>query len=190
MAKRISLREFQMRLVDRLTSAVRGETSRALLGVQAGKDYWLLNLSDAGEVVPVPTVMPVPLTKPWFAGVVNIRGMLYSVVDFSAFQGGEPTVLNSDARLLLVGVKHGINSALLVSKTLGLRSPETLEARAATESTPSAYPWVGETLHDTQAQVQAQTQTQRSSMSVSALTWRQLNIKPLLSHPGFLDVSR
>ncbi len=189
MAKRISLREFQMRLVERLTSAVRGETSRALLGVQAGKDYWLLNLFDAGEVVPVPTLMPVPLTKPWFAGVVNIRGMLYSVVDFSAFQGGEPTVLNSDARLLLVGVKHGINSALLVSKTLGLRSPETLEVSAvSTESAPSAYPWVGEVLHDTPAQVQAQ--TQRSSMPVSALTWRQLNIKPLLSHPDFLDISR
>lgn len=185
MAKRISLREFQMRLVERLTSAVRGETSRALLGVQAGKDYWLLNLSDAGEVVPVPTLMPVPLTKPWFAGVVNIRGMLYSVVDFSVFQGGEPTVLNSDARLLLVGVKHGINSALLVSKTLGLRSPETLDVSpASTEPLHVGQPWVGEVLHDTQAQIQ------RSTVSASVLAWRRLNIKPLLSHPGFLDISR
>lgn len=186
MAKRISLREFQMRLVERLTSAVRGEKSRALLGVQAGKDYWLLNLSDAGEVVPVPALMSVPLTKPWFSGVVNIRGMLYSVVDFSAFQGGEPTVLNSDARLLLVGVRHGINSALLVSRTLGLRSMETLEAEPASpENTFHAQPrqaWVGESFHD------AQTQTQRSS--VSGIVWRTLNLKPLLSHPGFLDISR
>lgn len=177
MAKRISLREFQMGLVERLTSAVRGETSRALLGVQTGKDYWLLNLSEAGEVVPVPDMMPVPLTKPWFTGVVNIRGMLYSVVDFSAFQGGEPTALNSDARLLLVGMRHGINSALLVSRTLGLRSPDTLDALpVTTEETGRVQPWVGQSFRDTQRQ--------------TTMVWCRLNLKPLLSHPGFLDISR
>ena len=34
--KKISLREFQESLVQRLTSARAGQTSRALLGVQAG----------------------------------------------------------------------------------------------------------------------------------------------------------
>jgi len=124
MAKRISLREFQVGLVERLTSAARGENSRALLGILAGRDYWLLNLSDAGEIVPLPPLAAVPLTKPWFLGIANIRGILYSVVDFSAFQGGEPTQLNSDARLLLVGARHGINCALLVSRTLGLKNPK------------------------------------------------------------------
>ena len=45
--KKISLREFQESLVQRLTSARAGQTSRALLGVQAGRDHWLLDLSDS-----------------------------------------------------------------------------------------------------------------------------------------------
>lgn len=74
MAKRISLREFQESLVERLNSAQRGATRRALLGVASGDDLWLLDLSDSGEVVPLPELTTVPLTKPWFAGITNIRG--------------------------------------------------------------------------------------------------------------------
>ncbi|MBP9714372.1 MAG: chemotaxis protein CheW [Sterolibacterium sp.] len=182
MAKRISLREFQMGLVERLTSAVRGETSKALLGVQAGKTYWLLNLSDAGEIVPLPPLMPTPLTKPWFAGVANIRGTLYSVVDFSAFQGGEPTPLNNDARLLLIGARHGINSALLVSKTLGLKPAESLEALPTTSADGADVPWVGAGFREVRAAATVAT--------VTETVWRALHVKPLLSHPGFLDISR
>jgi len=178
MAKRISLREFQVGLVERLTSAARGETSRALLGVLAGRDYWLLSLADAGEIVPLPPLTSVPLTQPWFVGIANIRGMLYSVVDFSAFQGGEPTPLNSDARLLLVGARHGVNSALLVSRTLGLKNPDSLEAvaDAPTDAAAAAQPWIGEGYRDKQGN--------------PPIAWRMLRTRPLLSHPGFLDIGR
>ncbi len=60
------------------------------LGLQVGDDRWLVDLADAGEVIPVPPITAVPLTRPWFAGVANIRGNLYSVVDFAAFLGGAP----------------------------------------------------------------------------------------------------
>ena len=179
--KRISLREFQEGLVQRLTSAARGESSRALLGVLAGGDYWLLNLADAGEIVPLPPLTSVSLTKPWFAGIANIRGTLYSVVDFSAFQGGAPTLRNSEARLLLVGARHGINSALLVSRTLGLKNPENLEAmpQPAAESEEGggedARPWLGECYTDKQG--------------TQGITWRALRIKPLLSNAEFLDIA-
>ena len=106
MAKRISLREFQESLVQRLTSARRGETARALLGVQSGNEHWLLELSDSGEVVPLPALTTVPLTRPWFAGIANVRGTLYSVVDFSAFRGGEPTRRNANARLLVTAPRR------------------------------------------------------------------------------------
>lgn len=168
MAKKISLREFQETLVKRLTSAKAGETSRALLGVQAGREYWLLDLSDSGEIVPLMPLSAVPLTKPWFCGLANIRGTLYSVVDFSAFQGGEGTPQNADSRLLLVGNRLGINSALLVSRTLGLRSLEQLEPRAAM---PDARPWVGEQYTDPQGR-----------------QWKKLNLRSLLSQPDFLDI--
>ena len=48
-----------------------------------------------------------PLTRPWFAGIANIRGNLHAVSDFSLFRGGAPIVQNANARLLLIGTRHG-----------------------------------------------------------------------------------
>lgn len=166
--KKISLREFQESLVQRLTSARAGQTSRALLGFQAGRDFWLLDLADSGEIVPLPPQTSVPLTKPWFCGLANIRGTLYGVVDFSAFQGGEVTPQNADSRLLIVGGRFGINSALLVNRMLGLRNVEQMERRA-TESDPR--PWVGEQYVDTQGKA-----------------WKRLNLRNLLAQPDFLEI--
>lgn len=78
-----------------------GQSAAGLLGMQSGSDYWLLNLADSGEVIPLSTLTGVPLTQPWFAGIANIRGNLYSVVDFSAFQGKEATPQNGNSRLLI-----------------------------------------------------------------------------------------
>lgn len=173
MSKRISLRDFQEGLVKRLTSAAHQDSPNALLGIQAGQDYWLLNLSDAGEIVPLPPLMSVPLTKPWFAGIANIRGVLYSVVDFAAWRGGAPTPINAQSRLLLIGARQGINSALLVRRALGLR-PQ-LEMRATGEvrtGIGETAPWLGGRFKDAQDVV-----------------WTQLRIPALLADPRYLDIA-
>ena len=100
MAKRGSLSEFQAHLAKRLAGAS-DQAAAGLLGVLSGTDYWLLNLSDSGEVVPLPPLSSVPLTRPWFVGIANIRGNLYAVADFSAFQGKEATPHNASS-----GVTH------------------------------------------------------------------------------------
>jgi twitching motility protein PilI len=166
--KKLSLREFQESLVQRLTSARAGQSTRALLGVQSGRDYWLLDLADSGEIVPLPPLTGVPLTKPWFCGMANIRGTLYSVVDLSAFQGGEATPQNADSRMLVVGSRFGINAALLVNRTLGLRNLEQMEPRAAAAD---PRPWVGEQYGDAQGNA-----------------WKRLNLKNLLGQPDYLDI--
>ena len=179
MAKRISLREFQQGLSDRLVSARRGESGQALLGIESGTDdlpggsHWLIDLADSGEVVPLPQLAPAPLTKPWFAGIANIRGVLYSVVDFAAWRGGAPTPINTQSRLLLVGARHGINSALLVRRALGLR-PQ-LEMHAASEARVpdgEAPPWLGGRFKDPQD-----------------LIWTQLRIPALLADSNYLDIA-
>ena len=179
MAKRISLREYQQGLSERLMSARRGEGSQALLGIESGADdlpggsHWLIDLADSGEVSPMPQLTPVPLTKPWFAGIANIRGVLYSVVDFSAWRGGAPTPINAQSRLLLVGARHGINSALLVRRALGLR-PQ-LQMHAASEAKVGAgdtAPWLGGRFTDAQDVI-----------------WTQLRIPALLADPNYLDIA-
>ena len=180
MAKRISLREFQQSLSERLLSARRGEGGQTLLGMESGAEdlpggsRWLIDLADSGEVVPLPQLTPAPLTKSWFAGIANIRGVLYSVVDFSAWRGGAATPCNAQSRLLLVGARHGINSALLVRRSLGLR-PQ-LQMHASGTANPSGRetaPWMGGRFKD-----------------VQGLTWTQLRIPALLADPDYLDIAR
>lgn len=137
MARRISLREFQQDLVRRLTEArVSTETPSARLGVQIGSEYWLVRLDEAAEVMPPPAIAPVPLTRPWFRGLTNIRGNLYSVIDLAQFQGGPETLSTPDCRLLLVGERFQMAAALLVGRMLGLRNLAAFERREAAPQRP------------------------------------------------------
>ena len=167
MAKRGSLREFQAHLATRLAGAS-DQNAAGLLGIQSGAEYWLLNLSDSGEIIPLTPITSVPLTKTWFVGISNIRGSLYSVVDFSAFQEKEATPKNASSRLLLIGTRHGNNAALLVTRTLGLRNQDVLTAAAPD---PGAPRWAQEAYTDNEGR-----------------RWKMLNVKELLTDEQFMDI--
>jgi twitching motility protein PilI len=167
MAKKGSLREFQAHLAKQLAGA--GERSAAgLLGIQAGGEYWLLSLSDSGEIVPLAPLTSVPLTKPWFAGIANIRGSLYAVADFSAFQGREATPQNTSSRLLLIGTRHGNNAALLVTRMLGLRNVEALKPVAADADAPR---WADKAYVDNEGR-----------------RWKMLDVGALLADEAFMEI--
>ncbi|MCB1887351.1 MAG: chemotaxis protein CheW [Rhodocyclaceae bacterium] len=169
MARRTSLREFQESLARRLAEA--GSTQRrALLGLQSGLDHWLISLPEAGEILPVPELTSVPLSKPWMRGLANVRGTLYSVVDFSSYHGGELILPAGEARLILVGARFNINCALLVSRTTGLRAAEDFELEA--EGNDDSQPWRGATMRDT-----------------TGRPWTRMMIPALLAHRGFLEAS-
>jgi twitching motility protein PilI len=168
MAERVSLRDYQRTLVERLRSAEGGRTS-SRLGVQVGAESWLVDLADAGEVIPVPPISPVPLTRPWLKGVTSIRGVLYSVIDFPAFLGGTAVTLTEQARLLLIGERFRLGSALLIDRSLGLRNPEQLQPRAVTAP---AAPWLKAEYDD-----------------VDGKQWKELDMVQLAQHPDFLGVA-
>ncbi|MBL8446250.1 MAG: chemotaxis protein CheW [Zoogloeaceae bacterium] len=168
MSRRISLREFQESLVRRLNESDVTDR-RTLLGVTAGEQAWVLSLAEAGEILPVPPLAEVPLTLPYFRGLANVRGTLYGVIDFSAFNGGPLTPTGGQARLVLIGARHGINTALLVGRTTGLRNPDEFDTAPADVSNPA--PWITQRLIDLQSR-----------------TWHQLDIPALLNQPSFLEV--
>ncbi len=169
MARRTSLREFQESLTRRLAEAGSSQR-RALLGLQSGNDHWLIALPEAGEIMPVPELTAVPLAKPWLRGLANVRGTLYSAVDFSAFHGGEPILPAGEARLLLVGARYNINCALLVSRATGLRAAEDFETEA--DAPDGEHPWRGARMRDTTGRL-----------------WTRLMIPALLADRGFLEAS-
>jgi len=168
MAERASLRDYQRSLSARLRAAETAQ-SASRLGVQVGGEAWLVDLVDAGEIIPVPPITSVPLTRHWFTGLANIRGNLYSVVDFSAFLGGRPVTLAEEARLLLVAERHRMATALLVDRSLGLRAPAQLQLRA---NGSIAAPWI-----------------KAEYSSADGAVWKELDVPELVRDPRFLDVT-
>jgi twitching motility protein PilI len=177
MATKVSLRQFQQDLAQRLSSAKTEPVSAARLGVQCGASFWLIALEDAGEIVPVPELLPVPLSKPWYLGLANIRGSLYSVVDFSAFAGGEPTARSADSRLVLAGPRFGINSALLVSRMLGLRNARDLQPVADEPQPTAVAAWSGRAWRESAA-----------GGAAAGRVWRELKFEHLIESADFLNV--
>jgi twitching motility protein PilI len=165
---RVSLREYQSQLTERLRSAESGGFA-SKLGLQVGEQSWLVDLTDAGEVIPVPPIAAVPLTRPWFRGVANIRGNLYSVIDFSAFLGGKPATSGEQSRLVLVGDRLRIPAALLVDRSLGLHSPAQLQALPAENAN---APWIKTRYTDADGK-----------------RWIELDVPQLVQHPHFLGVA-
>ena len=131
MSKRVSLKEFQEGLANRLKAATSEAAPSARLGFEAGGAHWLAKLDASGEVLQVPGIQRVPLTRDWFLGVANIRGSLYGVSDLGAFLGQPATVRSPENRLLLIGQPLGMNCALLVSRLAGLRNVAEYAAEPA-----------------------------------------------------------
>jgi twitching motility protein PilI len=165
MAVRASLQEYQRDLAERLRNA-EGGVNASMLGLQVDDEAWLVDLREAGEVIPVPPITPLPLTRPWFKGLANIRGNLYSVVDFPAFLQRRPVVQGDQARLLLLGDRFRLGAALLVDRSLGLRNPAQLERREG-----ALAAWVRAQYVDAEGRL-----------------WRELDLAQLAQHPDFLGV--
>jgi len=171
-----NLREFQARLSERLRQAASGAAPTARLGVQVGARRLLVELSEAGEVVPVPaTIAAVPLTRDWFRGLVNLRGSLYAVSDLGRFVGDSFAPAGRDARLIAFAPRLGLNAAIVVSRMLGLQNVEAMtpaeaSAEAATEARPG---WLGADWLDAEGRL-----------------WTELSLARLAVDDRFMTVAR
>lgn len=170
--RKISLREYQQGVVAKLQAISQGGEVEAAskLGLQVGNNYWLVDLADAGEVIPPPELAQVPHSQHWFSGVANIRGNLYSVVDFSAFCGGEPVASGPETRLILANARFQVNSGLLVNRLLGLRHADQLQPK---EISKGAAPWVSAEFTDADGR-----------------NWQELNIQSLVNDQSFLQAGQ
>ena len=167
-AAKLDLRTFQQELAARLASKTAAQVESSRLGLSSGGDQWLVRLGDAGEVVALPQVTPVPHTHPWHLGVANVRGNLYSVVDFSAFLGGAPAVRSDSSRLLLISDKYRVGCALLIDAVVGLRNPQLF---VLANDAPVSAPWISAHYTDRDKQL-----------------WSELGVERLAQDPEFLDI--
>lgn len=134
-ARRTRLRQYQEQLLERMQAARTREGGAAhQLGVEIGGVRYLLELLEAGEIVPVPPLATVPLTQPWYLGLANVRGSLVGVIDLARYlgqDGGAASAASAPAskaapspsapRLVTFGPALGFPCALLVTRVYGLR---------------------------------------------------------------------
>jgi twitching motility protein PilI len=134
MANKEALRELQTRLAQRMQAARNEPATHAWLAVECAGQGLLLPLDQAGEIFNAGRILPVPHTRPWFAGVANLRGGLHGVVDLSVFLGlrarGAHESGAEAARLVALNPSLGVNSALLVDRLAGLRRENELTGQA------------------------------------------------------------
>lgn len=85
------------------------------------------------EVTSCSGLVSVPLTKNWLRGVVNTKGVMYSVSDMSLLAGFERAISAERGHLLILG-DHDRQNALLVNRVVGFRyynEPEKITNKEA-----------------------------------------------------------
>ncbi len=167
MAKKFNLREFQTTLSQQLQAAASRDNTGSRLGFKAGSLNWLVSLSDTEEVLPVPHIVKVPGSRRWFRGIANIRGNLYAVSDFADFMGMGVTPDHSECRLLIPHHDFGVNAALLVRTTMGLKNINRYQVR----NEQAAHPWIA-----------------RRYADESGIDWCDMDFGQLLGNDEFLRV--
>ena len=171
-----SLREFQEALSRRLAVAASRSSVQSRLAIESAGVVWLSDLPDVGEVLRVPVLTPVPMARPCYAGLANVRGSLYSVIDFAMLCGSGATPRGATARLLLCARRLGMNAALLVERVRGLRNAEGLHLQEASPNAhmlpAAAFDWAGEAYTDTEG-----------------TSCRELCMEKLVRHPDFINVA-
>jgi len=168
-AARMDLRTFQRELASRLAAKTAAQVESSRLGLACGGEQWLIRLADAGEVITMPSVADVPLTKPWFRGLANIRGNLFSVIDFAGFLGRGNVPSAAHNRLVLFGPRAGeLRVGIVVGRVLGLRNLAELAPAAADPAAPAWYAqrWI----------------------DASGGAWQEIDLARLARDPAFLQV--
>ncbi len=162
MSKRFNRREFQQGLLDRMKIQAESGSQVTTLGIIVGRDSWLVDMADISEVLAVPELTVVPLTKHWYCGVANVRGNIYSIADLSAYMDFGSTAHDAQSRVLLIGQKFNFNTGLLVSKVMGLR--------------------------DSTAWQRSEQDGAVFYQDSSGKQWQKLDIRQLLQQPEFIQI--
>lgn len=178
MANREAIRELQARLASRLQAARQEGLGVSWLAIRSAGRNYLLPLAQAGEIFPSSNLQHVPYARPWFRGVLNLRGGLYGVVDLARFvagdspdhglaPGAEPT---PESSVVTLNATLDVNCALLVDALAGLRNAESFANVQAPQ--PGAPPYFGNRYTDPAGE-----------------SWQEINLQTLARFPRFLNIT-
>lgn len=140
------LRDFSAQLAARLEAAPGPLAEPARLAVRIGTSSFLLDMNKAGEIVPAPTITPVPWTKPWYLGLANVRGRLVGVIDIMQLSGAGRIAAEDAQQLVVFNEDLKFNVGLLITRAFGLRNTKDLVALGALQD--RNRPWEARAFRD------------------------------------------
>jgi twitching motility protein PilI len=184
-ARQTRLQDYQAMLARRLREARSLPVSDSYLALQVGNRNWLLPLAQTGEVVEMRAPSRVPLTQPWYLGLVNARGNLLGVIDFGMFCGDGPTAAQPGSKIVVLSRDVERACGILASKVIGLRHAGDLTASPAGPASPASDEDVVHASPATAAEWEGQSFADRDGRA-----WRVLDVGRLLESPTFLQAGR
>ena len=176
MSNKQALRDLQARLAERMQQVRTEQPGLSWLAVECGGQGLLMPLAQAGEIFDLGTVLPVPHTRPWLLGVVNLRGAVVTVVDLAQFLGlraagdGSP---REHARLVAFNARQGLNGAVLVDRLQGLRHAADLQQQDDDADNAARPAFAGSRWRDP-----------------AGRDWQEISLAALAAAPDFLAIAR
>lgn len=82
-------------------------------------ERFIAPIGEISEVLAMPDLTPMPLTKAWLLGVANVRGRLLPLTDLAGFLGLASDVRQKDRKVLVVDHSETF-AGLLVDQVLGI----------------------------------------------------------------------
>lgn len=102
-----------------LTYSTQSAGTKNIAYVVNGVNFYC-EATDVKEVSVCENLMVVPQTKAWMRGLINSKGVLYSVTDLSLFAGYGRAIQAKKGHLLLLA-DGAIQSSILVNRVIGFR---------------------------------------------------------------------
>lgn len=89
------------------------------IAFEIANERFVAPLGEISEVLAMPELTTMPLTKPWLLGVANVRGRLLPLTDLVAFLGLHSNVRLKDRKVMVID-SGDIFVGILVDQVLGI----------------------------------------------------------------------
>lgn len=115
-----------LRLADRARRRARGDGDIAQnqwsgVAFKLGDLNLIAPLGEVSEVLTLPELYSVPLTKSWMVGIANVRGRLLPIADLAQYLQVKQHRHRLDQRKVLVMDEANVFSGLLVDRVIGIQ---------------------------------------------------------------------
>lgn len=140
----------------------------AAIAVSTPAGGWLFGTAQLAEIIALPELTPVPLTRPWYLGLFPHRSLLTGVIDLDAFAGAAPVDALPTGRLLVLSPTLPVRCAIRVARVHAMVDHARWQVLPHDTKRPA---WTVATLQDPQRR-----------------RWTLVDAAALLREPAFLEI--